>query len=103
MGDRESYPSLGDYSRPKPQGYRITIELPEGNNVVPLRSDTIRLVQNGCSFLRNLSTPRIQISLHLFQFSYCGTSSNWLECLAAGSISTGESYYRFLAQFFSTG
>ncbi|GJV14667.1 hypothetical protein Tco_1359990 [Tanacetum coccineum] len=26
------------------------IELPDGNNVVPLRSDTIRLVQNGCSF-----------------------------------------------------
>ncbi|GKG35329.1 hypothetical protein Tco_0440483, partial [Tanacetum coccineum] len=24
--------------------------LPVGNNVVPLRSDTIRLVQNGCSF-----------------------------------------------------
>nr|GEZ69097.1 acetolactate synthase [Tanacetum cinerariifolium] len=29
---------------------RNTIELPVGNNVVPLRSDTIRLVQNGCSF-----------------------------------------------------
>ncbi|GKD96274.1 hypothetical protein Tco_1380171 [Tanacetum coccineum] len=27
-----------------------TIDLPVGNNVVPLRSDTIRLVQNGCSF-----------------------------------------------------
>ncbi|GKA64666.1 hypothetical protein Tco_0764373 [Tanacetum coccineum] len=27
-----------------------TIELPVGNNVVPLRSDTIQLVQNGCSF-----------------------------------------------------
>nr|GEU93691.1 zinc finger, CCHC-type [Tanacetum cinerariifolium] len=27
-----------------------TIELPVGNNVVPLRSDTIRLVQNRCSF-----------------------------------------------------
>ncbi|GKA18357.1 hypothetical protein Tco_0698194 [Tanacetum coccineum] len=27
-----------------------TIELPIGNNVVPLRSDTIRLVQNECSF-----------------------------------------------------
>nr|GEW72360.1 zinc finger, CCHC-type [Tanacetum cinerariifolium] len=27
-----------------------TIELPAGNNVVPLRSDTIRLVQNRCSF-----------------------------------------------------
>ncbi|GJT06561.1 hypothetical protein Tco_0841023 [Tanacetum coccineum] len=27
-----------------------TIELPVGNNVVPFLSDTIRLVQNGCSF-----------------------------------------------------
>nr|GEV79014.1 reverse transcriptase domain-containing protein [Tanacetum cinerariifolium] len=32
------------------EGYQNTIELPHGNNVVPLRSDTIRLVQNGCSF-----------------------------------------------------
>ncbi|GJS12486.1 putative reverse transcriptase domain-containing protein [Tanacetum coccineum] len=32
------------------EGYRNTIELPVGNNVVPLQSDTIRLVQNGCSF-----------------------------------------------------
>nr|GEX73260.1 hypothetical protein [Tanacetum cinerariifolium] len=31
---------------------RNTIELPEGNNVVPLRSNTIQLVQNGCSFHR---------------------------------------------------
>ncbi|GJZ15741.1 hypothetical protein Tco_0551418 [Tanacetum coccineum] len=42
--------TLGDYSRPSHEGYRNTIELPDGNNVVPMRSDTIRLVQNGCSF-----------------------------------------------------
>ncbi|GJR29505.1 hypothetical protein Tco_1105737 [Tanacetum coccineum] len=42
--------TLGDYSKPSHEGYRNTIELPVGNNVVPLRSDTIRLVQNGCSF-----------------------------------------------------
>ncbi|GJZ33810.1 hypothetical protein Tco_0579246 [Tanacetum coccineum] len=42
--------TLGDYSRPSHEGYRNTIELPDGNNVVTLRSDTIRLVQNGCSF-----------------------------------------------------
>nr|GEV96337.1 reverse transcriptase domain-containing protein [Tanacetum cinerariifolium] len=42
--------TLGDYSKPSHKGYRNTIELVEGNNVVPLRSDTIRLVQNGCSF-----------------------------------------------------
>ncbi|GJZ29697.1 hypothetical protein Tco_0574344 [Tanacetum coccineum] len=32
------------------EGYQNIIELLEGNNVVPLRSDTIRLVQNECSF-----------------------------------------------------
>ncbi|GJW88706.1 hypothetical protein Tco_0164046, partial [Tanacetum coccineum] len=42
--------TLGDYSKPSHEGYRNTIELPVGNNVIPLRSDTIRLVQNGCSF-----------------------------------------------------
>nr|GEU82348.1 putative reverse transcriptase domain-containing protein [Tanacetum cinerariifolium] len=44
--------TLGDYSKPNHEGYRNTIELPVGNNVVPLRSDTIWLVQNGCSFHR---------------------------------------------------
>ncbi|GKA72131.1 hypothetical protein Tco_0778347 [Tanacetum coccineum] len=42
--------TLGDYSKPSHEGYRNTIEIPDANNVVPLRSDTIRLVQNGCSF-----------------------------------------------------
>ncbi|GJV10781.1 hypothetical protein Tco_1352322 [Tanacetum coccineum] len=42
--------TLRDYSRPSHEGYQNTIELPNGNNVMPLRSDTIRLVQNGCSF-----------------------------------------------------
>nr|GEW70189.1 hypothetical protein [Tanacetum cinerariifolium] len=50
MGDENHIRTLGGYSRPSYEGYRNTIELPEGNNVVPLRSDTIRLVQNGCSF-----------------------------------------------------
>nr|GEV08794.1 MAK10-like protein [Tanacetum cinerariifolium] len=52
MRDENPIPTLGDYSRPSHEGYRNTIELPNGNNVVPLRSDTIRLVQNGCSFHR---------------------------------------------------
>nr|GEZ54480.1 MAK10-like protein [Tanacetum cinerariifolium] len=38
------------YFKPILEGYRNTIELPDGNNVVPLRSNTIRLLQNGCSF-----------------------------------------------------
>ncbi|GKA41753.1 MAK10-like protein [Tanacetum coccineum] len=50
IGDENPIRTLGDYSKPSHEGYRNTIELPEGNNVVPLRSDTIRLVQNGCSF-----------------------------------------------------
>ncbi|GKA63527.1 hypothetical protein Tco_0763133 [Tanacetum coccineum] len=50
MGDENPIRTLGDYSRPSHEGYRNTIELPDGNNVVPLRSDTIRLVQNGWSF-----------------------------------------------------
>ncbi|GJS14539.1 MAK10-like protein [Tanacetum coccineum] len=42
MGDENHIRTLGDYSRPSHEGYRNTIELPKGNNVVPLRSDTIR-------------------------------------------------------------
>ncbi|GKC20162.1 hypothetical protein Tco_1022312 [Tanacetum coccineum] len=49
-GDKNPIRTLGDYSRPSQEGYRNTIELLKGNNVVPLRSDTIRLVQNRCSF-----------------------------------------------------
>nr|GEU68884.1 MAK10-like protein [Tanacetum cinerariifolium] len=55
MGDENRIHTLGDYSIPSHEGYRNTIELPDGNNVVPLRSDTIRLVQNGCS-LRGLQS-----------------------------------------------
>ncbi|GJX12302.1 hypothetical protein Tco_0204060 [Tanacetum coccineum] len=55
MGDVNPIRTLRDYSKPYHDGYRNTIELPIGNNVVPLRSDTIRLVQNGCSFHELLS------------------------------------------------
>ncbi|GKG02071.1 hypothetical protein Tco_0306776, partial [Tanacetum coccineum] len=50
MGDENPIRTLGGYSKPSHEGYRNTIELPIRKNVVPLRSDTIRLVQNGCSF-----------------------------------------------------
>ncbi|GKB44349.1 hypothetical protein Tco_0889291 [Tanacetum coccineum] len=50
IGDANPIRTLGDYSKPSHEGYRNTIELLIGNNVVPLRSDPIRLVQNGCSF-----------------------------------------------------
>ncbi|GJU11263.1 hypothetical protein Tco_1133659 [Tanacetum coccineum] len=52
MGDENPICTLGDYSKTSHEGYRNTIELLIGNNVVPLRSDTIQLVQNGCSFYR---------------------------------------------------
>ncbi|GJT07574.1 hypothetical protein Tco_0842036 [Tanacetum coccineum] len=47
MGDENPICALGDYSKPSHEGYRNTIELPKGNNVVPLRSDTIQLSSNG--------------------------------------------------------
>ncbi|GKC26368.1 hypothetical protein Tco_1033662, partial [Tanacetum coccineum] len=50
MGDKNPIRTLRDYSKPSHEGYRNTIELPVGNNVLPLRSDTIRLVQNECLF-----------------------------------------------------
>ncbi|GKE41518.1 hypothetical protein Tco_1468802 [Tanacetum coccineum] len=50
MGDADPIRTLRGYSKPSHEGYKNTIELPVGNNVVPLRSDTIRMVQNGCSF-----------------------------------------------------
>ncbi|GKE52629.1 hypothetical protein Tco_1487785, partial [Tanacetum coccineum] len=103
--------TLGDYSRPSHEGYKNTIKLPKGNNVVPLRSDTIRLVQNRCSFheLRsedpnqhlkdflklvdslNLNVAnRERTRLRLFQSSLRDQARNWLERLPAGSISTWE-------------
>nr|GEX50877.1 MAK10-like protein [Tanacetum cinerariifolium] len=50
MGDANPIHTLEDYSKPSHKGYMNTIDLPEGNNVVPLRSKIIRLVQNECSF-----------------------------------------------------
>ncbi|GJR32133.1 MAK10-like protein [Tanacetum coccineum] len=123
--DENPIHTLGDYSKPSHKGYRNTIELPERNNVVPLRSETIRLVQKGCSFhgLRSEDLNqhlkdflklmdsldlngdnRERMRLCLFQFSLCDQASNWLELLPAGSISTWEDLTtRFLAYFFPLG
>ncbi|GKB30023.1 MAK10-like protein, partial [Tanacetum coccineum] len=90
--------------------------------MVPLRSDTIRLVQNGCSFhglwskdpnqhLKDFlklvdsldldSDNRERMRLPLFQFSLRDQASSWLERLLAGSITTWEDLTtRFLTQFF---
>ncbi|GKB39207.1 MAK10-like protein [Tanacetum coccineum] len=123
--DENPIHTLGDYYKPSHEGYNKTIELPEGNNVVHLRSDTIWLVQNGCSFHELRSEDpnqhlkdflklvdslalngdnRERTRMRLFQFSLRGQASNWLERLPAGSISTWEDHTtRFLAQFFPSG
>nr|GEY43294.1 hypothetical protein [Tanacetum cinerariifolium] len=41
MGDENPIRTLGDYSKPSHESYWNTIDLLVGNNVVPLRSDTI--------------------------------------------------------------
>ncbi|GKF02377.1 zinc finger, CCHC-type containing protein [Tanacetum coccineum] len=125
MGDENPIRTLRDYSKPSHEGYMNTIELSVRNNVVPLRSDTIRLVQNGCSFhgLRSEDpnqhlkdflklmdsldfddANRERTRLSLFQFSLRDQASNWLERLPARSITTWEDLTtRFLAQFFPPG
>nr|GFB56385.1 MAK10-like protein [Tanacetum cinerariifolium] len=65
MGDENPIRALGDYFKPSHEGYRNTIELRVENNVVPLQSDTIRLVQNGCLFHRHQSED---LNQHLEDF-----------------------------------
>nr|GEY07508.1 MAK10-like protein [Tanacetum cinerariifolium] len=66
MGDANPNRTLRDYSKPSHEGYRNTIELLERNNMVTLQSDTIWLVQNGCSFHGHRSEDPNQ---HLKEFS----------------------------------
>nr|GEY94094.1 zinc finger, CCHC-type [Tanacetum cinerariifolium] len=119
VGDENPIRTLGDYSKPSHEGYWDTIELPIGNNVVPIRSDTIRLVQNEFSFhglrsedlnqhlkdflelvdLLDLNGKnRERTCLRLFQFSLRDQDNNWLERFLAQFLAT-----RFLAQFFPPG
>ncbi|GJT09607.1 MAK10-like protein [Tanacetum coccineum] len=101
--DENLISTLGDYSKPSHEGYRNTIELPKRNNVVPLRSNTIRLVQNGCSSYGLRSEYPNQ---HLKDFLKLMDS---LDLDVANreksrSISTWEDLTtRFLAQFFLPG
>ncbi|GKE95060.1 MAK10-like protein [Tanacetum coccineum] len=125
MGDENHIRTLGDYSKPSHKAYRNTTELLVGNNMVPLRSDTIRLVQNRYSFhglrsedpnqhlkdflklmdsldLNNANRERTR--MHLFQFSLRDQASNWLERLPPGSISIWEDLTTcFPTQFFLPG
>ncbi|GKE57211.1 hypothetical protein Tco_1496396 [Tanacetum coccineum] len=96
MGDENPIRTLGDYSKPSHEGYRNTIKLPVGNNVVPLLSDTIQLVQNECSFHKLRSEDPNQ---HLKDFLKRVDSLD-----LDGSITTWEDLTtRFLAQFFPPG
>ncbi|GJX51576.1 MAK10-like protein [Tanacetum coccineum] len=96
MGDENPIRTLGDYSKPSHEGYRNTNKLPVGNNVVPLQSYTIRLVQNECSFHGIRSENPNQ---HLKDFLKLVDSLD-----LDGSITTWEDLTtRFLAQFFSPG
>ncbi|GKD01057.1 zinc finger, CCHC-type containing protein [Tanacetum coccineum] len=122
MENKNPIRTLRDYSKPSHEGYRNTIELPVGNNVVPLRSDTIRLLQNGCSFyglrsedpnqhlkdfLKLVDSLDLDVAnrertrLRLFHFSLHDQTRNWLELFPAGSISIWDNLTTyFLAQFF---
>nr|GEW93932.1 hypothetical protein [Tanacetum cinerariifolium] len=71
MGDENPIRTLGDYSRPSHKGYRNTTELPNGNNVVPLRSDTIQLVQKGCSFHGLWTYSGKSLTMELISGSKC--------------------------------
>nr|GEV69836.1 MAK10-like protein [Tanacetum cinerariifolium] len=53
MGEENPIRTLRDYSKPSHKGYRNTIELPVGNNVVPLRSDTIRGPYDTQNYMEN--------------------------------------------------
>nr|GEY45154.1 MAK10-like protein [Tanacetum cinerariifolium] len=111
MEDANHICTLGDYSKPSHEGYKNTIELLVRNNVVPIQSDTIRLMQNGCSFhelwsedpnqhlkdflklvdsLNLNGENKERTRLRLFQFSLPDQASNCLERLLAGSITTWE-------------
>ncbi|GJX70227.1 MAK10-like protein [Tanacetum coccineum] len=105
MGDENRIRTLRDHSRPSHEGYRNTIELPDGNNVVPLRSNTIRLVQKGCSFhgLRSEDpNQHLKDFLKLVDSLDLDVANRERTCLQ--SISTWEDLTtRFLAQFFPPG
>ncbi|GKE83948.1 hypothetical protein Tco_1557690 [Tanacetum coccineum] len=99
MGDENHVRTLRDYSRPSHERYRNTIELPDGNNVVPLRSDTIRLVQNGCSFHGLRSEDPNQ---HLKDFLKLVDSLD-LDVANRIHLHLGGSYYPFPCSILSTG
>ncbi|GJT96897.1 hypothetical protein Tco_1092415 [Tanacetum coccineum] len=105
MGDENPIRTLGDYSKPSHKGYRNTIELPEGNNVVPLRSDTIctctfqgsknedplHHVKHYLSIVDNIQADgatRDTSRLRFFHFSLTGKAAEWLDRISLTQITT---------------
>ncbi|GJU78376.1 reverse transcriptase domain-containing protein [Tanacetum coccineum] len=99
MGDENPIRTLGDYSKLSQKGYKNTIELPVGNNAVPL---SIRHHPVGA---KRMLVPRTLVrGSKPTPQGFPKTTSNWLERLLAGSITTWEGLTTsFLAQLFPPG
>ncbi|GJV92078.1 MAK10-like protein [Tanacetum coccineum] len=99
-GRRNPINTLGDYSRLSYKGYGNNIELPDRNNEVPLQSNTIRLVQNGCS-LHKLRSEDLNQYLKDFLKLVDSLDFDVANKERTRSIFTWEdNTTRFLAQFF---
>ncbi|GJZ11949.1 hypothetical protein Tco_0546708 [Tanacetum coccineum] len=91
MGDENPIHTLRDYPKPSHKGYRNTIELPIGNNVVPFRSKTIRIHHHmggsyysfPCSILSTGRTAKLRNDILMFQQHHGESLSEaWTQDLA---------------------
>nr|GEW26436.1 zinc finger, CCHC-type [Tanacetum cinerariifolium] len=85
MGDENPIRTLGDHSKPNHNGYRNTIKIPDGNNVVPLRSNTIRLEGVWRSSLGGLSYKLLHLNLHKRRHYGCQV----VQCPSCGEMGGG--------------
>ncbi|GJU19052.1 MAK10-like protein [Tanacetum coccineum] len=94
MGDENPIRTLGDYSKPSHGGYRNTIELPVGNNVVPLRPDS-KMDAHSTNFGPRIQINTSRISLNLW--------THLTLTVKIGKERACDLTTRFLAQFFPPG
>nr|GEV82828.1 protein kinase-like domain, concanavalin A-like lectin/glucanase domain protein [Tanacetum cinerariifolium] len=93
MGDENPIRTLGDYSKPSHKGYRNTIELPKGNNVVPLPSDTIRYASSrndkvgGKQFTMNQRPRNFNKATNAWKDK---PNFNWARAQTCTSLQTGS-------------
>nr|GEW18092.1 MAK10-like protein [Tanacetum cinerariifolium] len=92
-GDANPIRTLGDDSKPSHEGYRNTIELLVGNNVLPLRSDTIRLIDRAAtSKLRDRNADESwEIIENLALYDHKGWNNSKEFVKPAKAISTPQS------------